>query len=146
MTDPALKIVLNETAPKPARRRLRIALFSGNYNYVMDGPVKALNRLVAFLESQGHEVLVFAPTIKEPAFDHSGTLISAPSVPFPGRGEYRLALGMSGEMKRRLAELKPDLVHLAAPDYLGYCALRWAQKNDLPAVASFHTRFDTYPR
>ena len=146
MTDPALKIVSNDVAPETASRRLRIALFSGNYNYVMDGPVRALNRLVAFLERQGHEALVFAPTVKEPAFKHSGTLISAPSIAFPGRGEYRLALGMSGEIKRRLAALKPDIVHLSAPDYLGYCALRWAQKNDVPAVASFHTRFDTYPR
>jgi len=146
MTDPALKIVSIDTAPRTARRRLRIALFSGNYNYVMDGPVRALNRLVAFLESKGHEALVFAPTVRAPAFEHSGTLISAPSIPFPGRGEYRLALGMSGEIKRRLAALKPDIIHLSAPDYLGYCALRWAQRRDTPAVASFHTRFDTYPR
>lgn len=126
--------------------KLRVALFSGNYNYVMDGPVRALNTLVAFLEEEGHEVLVFAPTVKEPAFEHSGTLISAPSFSIPGRSEYRLSLGMSGEIKRRLGDFKPDLIHIAAPDPLGYAALQYARKNDLPAVASFHTRFDTYPR
>ena len=46
----------------------RIALFSGNYNYVMDGPVRALNKLVAYLEARGVEVLVFAPTAKKAAF------------------------------------------------------------------------------
>ncbi|MEM9618574.1 MAG: glycosyltransferase family 1 protein [Pseudomonadota bacterium] len=126
--------------------KLRIALFSGNYNYVMDGPVRALNTLVAFLEEEGHEVLVFAPTVKEPAFEHSGTLISAPSFSIPGRSEYRLSLGMSGEIKRRLGDFKPDLIHIAAPDPLGHAALQYARKNNLPAVASFHTRFDTYPR
>ncbi|MEO1241601.1 MAG: glycosyltransferase family 1 protein [Pseudomonadota bacterium] len=129
-----------------ASAKLRIALFSGNYNYVMDGPVRALNTLVAFLEEEGHEVLVFAPTVKEPAFEHSGTLISAPSFSIPGRSEYRLSLGMSGEIKSRLGGFKPDLIHIAAPDPLGYAALQYARKNDLPAVASFHTRFDTYPR
>jgi hypothetical protein len=32
---------------------LRIALFSGNYNYVRDGANQALNRLVGYLEQQG---------------------------------------------------------------------------------------------
>lgn len=145
MTDPALKLV-TDPPPGPAGRRLRVALFSGNYNYVVDGPVRALNNLVAFLEGEGHEALVFAPTVPRPAFQHNGTLISAPSIAFPGRGEYRLALGMSGEIKRRLAAFRPDIVHLSAPDYLGYSALQYARKNGVPAVASFHTRFDTYPR
>lgn len=128
-------------------RPKRIALFSGNYNYVMDGPVRALNTLVGFLEDQGIEVLVFAPTAKEAAFQHKGTLVSVPSVALPGsRSEYRLALGMPRRIKRQLEAFQPDLVHLAAPDLLGWSALRWARKHKVPAVASFHTRFDTYGR
>jgi len=148
MTQPALKIVEDNSFadPAPVRRKLRIALFSGNYNYVVDGPVRALNKLVAFLEEEGHDVLVFAPTVKEPAFQHAGTLISAPSIALPGRSEYRLALGMTGKIKRRLKDFKPDLFHLSAPDYLGLSALRYARRHNIPAVASFHTRFDTYPR
>ncbi|WDI32880.1 glycosyltransferase family 1 protein [Hyphococcus flavus] len=133
-----------EKAPK---KKLRVALFSGNYNYVMDGPVRALNMLVAYLERQGHEVLVFAPTSRKPAFQHSGTLVSVPSVAFPGkRSEYRLGLGLRGGLKRRLKEFSPDIIHIAAPDYTGKSALGYAGKNNIPAVASFHTRFDTYPR
>lgn len=128
-------------------RPKRIALFSGNYNYVMDGPVRALNKLVEYLEKQGIEVLVFAPTAKEPAFQHKGTLVSVPSVCLPGkRSEYRLALGMPRRVKRQLETFEPDLIHLAAPDILGWRALSWAKKHGVPAVASFHTRFDTYPR
>lgn len=133
-------------AGRASGAKLRIALFSGNYNYVVDGPVKALNTLVGFLEEEGHEVLVFAPTIKKPAFAHTGTLISAPSIAIPGRGEYRLALGMSGKIRRALDDFAPDIIHLAAPDLLGYAALRYARKKSIPAVASFHTRFDAYPR
>ncbi len=127
-------------------RPKRIALFSGNYNYVMDGPVRALNKLVGFLEEQGIEVLVFAPTADKPAFKHNGTLVSVPSLALPGRSEYRMALGLPKSIKKRLAEFDPNLIHLAAPDLLGCKALKWARKNDVPAVASFHTRFDTYPR
>lgn len=124
----------------------RIALFSGNYNYVMDGPVRALNKLVAYLEKKGVEVLVFAPTADRPAFQHEGTLVSVPSVPLPGRGEYRIALGLPKNIRQKLADFGPDMVHLAAPDMLGRGALKWAEENNIPAVASFHTRFDTYPR
>lgn len=128
-------------------RPLRVALFSGNYNYVMDGPVRALNMLVAYLENAGHEVLVFAPTTKKPAFQHSGTLISVPSIAFPGRrGEYRFGLGLHGKARRKLDEFEPNLIHIAAPDYTGYGALNYARDHNIPAVASFHTRFDTYPR
>lgn len=40
---------------------LRIALFSGNYNYVRDGANQALNRLVGYLLRQGAAVRVYAP-------------------------------------------------------------------------------------
>lgn len=133
--------------PLTPDRKLRVALFSGNYNYVMDGPVRALNTLVAYLERQGHEALVFAPTSKAPAFEHSGTLISIPSIAFPGkRSEYRFGLGLHGRAKRALDSFRPDIVHIAAPDYTGFGALNYARKFGVPAVASFHTRFDTYPR
>ena len=131
---------------KPLCRPRRIALFSGNYNYVMDGPVRALNKLVAYLESQGVEVLVFAPTAKVAAFEHKGKLVSVPSVALPGRGEYRLGLGLPRSVRKKLKAFAPDLIHLAAPDILGHRALTWAERNGVPAVASFHTRFDTYPR
>lgn len=126
---------------------LRVAIFSGNYNYVMDGPVRALNKLVAHLLRRGHEVLIFAPTTSKSALKHEGDLISIPSVPLPGsRAEYRLGLGLTGKRLERLNAFRPNLIHIAAPDYTGFMALKYAEKNGITPVASFHTRFDTYPR
>ncbi len=136
-----------QSAPASSRRELRVALFSGNYNYVVDGPVRALNRLVGHIEANGHSALIFAPTTKEPAFKHTGELVSIPSAPLPGtRSEYRFGLGLYGEAVRRLDAFAPTIVHVAAPDWLGLSALNYASKKGVPAVASFHTRFDTYPR
>ncbi len=138
--------VMPAARPQPGPA-LRVALFSGNYNYVVDGPVKALNRLVAHIEARGNAALVFAPTIATPAFKHSGELVSVPSVPLPGsRSEYRLALGLPQAARARLDAFRPTLIHVAAPDLLGLGALDYACARGLPAVASFHTRFDTYPR
>ena len=41
---------------------LRVAIFSGNYNYVRDGANQALNRLAGYLLRQGASVRVYAPT------------------------------------------------------------------------------------
>ncbi len=125
---------------------LKIALFSGNYNYQADGANKALNRLVGHLEKRGHDVLVFSPTSKTPAFEPQGTLISVSSFPIPGRKEYRVGLGLAKRHKDQLADFQPDLIHLSAPDLLGHSALKYAETHKIPAVASFHTRFDTYFR
>jgi len=123
---------------------LRVALFSGNYNYIRDGANLALNRLVGYLLRRGAEVLVFSPTVKNPAFPPTGELISVPSLPVPGRGEYRVALGLPGSVKRRLDAFQPHIVHLSAPDRLGYKAQQFALSRNWPVVASVHTRFDTY--
>ena len=136
-----------DAAPISAPTPLRVALFSGNYNYVVDGPVRALNKLVAHIERRGHAALVFAPTARRAALAHSGELVSVRSIPLPGsRSEYRLGLGLPSAARRRLEEFAPTLIHVAAPDWLGYAALNYARNREIPAVASFHTRFDTYPR
>lgn len=57
---------------------LRIALVASSYNYIKDGVALTLNRLVAYLERQGVEVLVFAPVGKIPAFTHRGTVVPVP--------------------------------------------------------------------
>lgn len=128
-----------------AARPLRVALFSGNYNYVRDGANQALNRLVAYLEERHRaQVRVYSPTTATPAFPPAGTLISAPSLPIPGRSDYRLALGLSARLKQDLATFAPDLVHVSAPDFLGVAAQKWAIGRGVPVVASLHTRFETY--
>jgi len=123
---------------------LRIALFSGNYNYVRDGANQALNRLVAYLLRQGAQVRIYSPTTDTPAFEPVGEVVSIPSVPIPGRSEYRLGLGLSRGARRDLERFKPNLVHIAAPDIIGHRAVSWARSREIPAVASVHTRFDTY--
>jgi len=123
---------------------MRVALFSGNYNYVKDGANQALNRLVGRIEARGHLPRVYSPVTRTPAFAHTGTLVPVPSVPIPGRGEYRVALGLPRGAQRDLKHFHPDIVHLAAPDWLGHSAKAWAKRRHVPVVASVHTRFETY--
>ena len=126
---------------------LRIALFSGNYNYVRDGANQALNNLMESALTAGAAVRVYSPTIDPPAFEPAGDLVSVPSWSMPGgRGEYRLARGLSDDVRADLAAYVPNIVHVSAPDILGHRALAWARAQGIPCIASLHTRFETYPR
>jgi phosphatidylinositol alpha 1,6-mannosyltransferase len=125
---------------------LRVALFSGNYNYVRDGANQALNRLVGYLLRQGAKVRVYSPTIDEPAFPPTGDLVSVPSFPFPGRGEYRFPLALSPAVRRDLKTFAPNIVHVSSPDVSGHRAVSWARARHVPILASVHTRFETYLR
>ena len=123
---------------------LRVALFSGNYNYVRDGANQALNRLVGYLMRQGVTVRVYSPTVENPAFPATGELVSIPAIPIPGRSEYRMPLAIPPRVRRDLAEFKPNVVHVSSPDIVGHRAVTWARRRKIAAVASVHTRFDTY--
>ncbi|HEY7806724.1 MAG TPA: glycosyltransferase family 1 protein [Croceibacterium sp.] len=127
-----------------SRRKLRVALFSGNYNCLADGANQALNRLVAHLLRRGLEVRVYSPVVAHPAFEPAGELIGVRSIPFPGRGDYRLALGLPAATRRDLDAFAPDIVHVSAPDILGRRAQGYARDRAIPLVASLHTRFETY--
>ena len=124
---------------------LRIALFSGNYNYVRDGANKAQNRLVETLLAHGVDVRVYSATVAEPAFEPTGTLVSVPSVAIPGRAEYRIPWSLSGEALRDLEAFDPHVVHISSPDRAARQAADWARAKGKPLVATIHTRFETYP-
>jgi len=125
---------------------LRVALFSGNYNYVRDGANQALNRLADYLLRQGAALRVYAPKVDCPAFPATGELFGIPAVPIPFRREYRFPLGLWRAAKRDLAQFAPNVIHVSSPDPTAHAALKWAEHRELPVLASVHTRFDTYPR
>jgi phosphatidylinositol alpha 1,6-mannosyltransferase len=126
---------------------LRVALFSGNYNYTRDGANQALNLLVRHLLDRGVAVRVYSPTTDRPAFPPTGDLVSVPAVPMPaGRGEYRLGRYLPAATRADLEAFAPNIVHVSAPDLLNHGAVTWARRHGVPSVASFHTRFETYFR
>jgi len=127
---------------------LRVALFSGNYNYTRDGANQALNRLVGSLLAKGAKVRVYSPKVAEPDFAPTGDLVGVPNIPMPiaGRGEYRIPTHLGAAVKRDLEAFAPNIIHLSSPDPSGHAALRWARARGIPVLASVHTRFETYPR
>ncbi len=125
---------------------LRVALISGNYDMVRDGPTQALGRLVAYLLDRGAEVRIFCPTVAEPQVEQPGEIVSLPSFAIPGRGEYRIPIGLVGEARRQFEAFRPNVVHVASPDRAARQGAKWARDNHVAVLASVHTRFETYPQ
>ena len=123
---------------------LRIALFSGNYNYVRDGANQALNRLVGYLLRRGAKVRVYSPVVENPAFAATGEVVNVPSFSIPRRREYRIPSRFAGEPQHDLEAFHPNVIHVASPDIVAHRAITWARENDVATVASVHTRFETY--
>ncbi|EGD73593.1 hypothetical protein PTSG_05303 [Salpingoeca rosetta] len=127
-----------------ARKGPKILVSSGAYNNIVDGVSKTLNRLVGELQQRDFQVIVIAPTGDVPLMEHQGLLYPAYSVSVPFRPEYRLALGLDSCSRQLFEAFKPDIVHVATPDYLGHQVQRWAIEHHIPVVCSYHTRFNSY--
>ncbi len=123
---------------------IRLALFSGNYNYVRDGANQALNRLVDYLLRRGVQVRIYSPTVEHPAFEPTGDLVSLPSAAIPRRPEYRIPTGIPARVRRDLSAFDPNIVQISSPDVAAHRAVSWARRRGIPVVASVHTRFETY--
>lgn len=125
---------------------LRVALFSGNYNYVRDGANQALNRLVEYLLRKGAAVRIYSPTVANPAFPPNGEVVHISAVSIPRRTEYKLPIRLPRKARRDIEAFAPNIVHVASPDFVGHRMVTLARKMDVPVVASVHTRFETYLR
>jgi glycosyltransferase involved in cell wall biosynthesis len=123
---------------------MRVALFTGNYNYVREGANQALNRLVDRGLQEGHEFRIYSPVTDTPAFEPVGELVPVPSIPIPMRSEFRLATGLPRGTREDVRLFAPDLIHVSTPDILGTRAQTFAKQLGVPIVASLHTRFETY--
>ena len=112
---------------------LRIALFSGNYNYTRDGANQALNRLVGSLLAKGAKVRVYSPKVAQPDFEPTGDLVGVPNIrmPIKGRGEYRLSTGLGRQVRQDLQRFEPNIMHLASPDPACHAA---ADTHGLPGI------------
>ena len=122
----------------------RVLLYTGSYNHIVDGVTLTLNRLVDYLEREGIEVLVVSPTSKEPKIDHAGRHIAIPSIPLPGREEYRIATFIPPGVRREITRFRPGLVHVATPDLPGRWAMSYARRHAIPLVTTYHTDFSAY--
>jgi glycosyltransferase involved in cell wall biosynthesis len=124
---------------------MRVALFTDTYLPDVNGVSKTLARWVNYLEQNNVEVRVFAPSIPQEGYiDPSKSVNRWFSIPFMLYSELRLGIPNPIQVNKLLEEFQPTIVHCATPFNIGLYGHRYAVKNNIPLVASYHTHFDQY--
>lgn len=126
---------------------MNIALVTETFPPEVNGVAMTLSRLVAGMRARGHDVEVVRPRQKVElvsGVDASSLDHVVPGVPIPFYSALRMGLPVTGRLKKRWRERRPDVVHVATEGPLGLAALRAAHLLGLPVTSSFHTNFHQY--
>jgi phosphatidylinositol alpha 1,6-mannosyltransferase len=111
----------------------------------VNGVVNSVRHVCEQLAARGHEPVVIAPT-GEPwvtASGHTVDVVRVPSLELPTYRGLSIARP-STDLAPVLADLQPDVVHLASPAVLGWSAVKAASALDIPSVAVFQTDLSAF--
>jgi len=126
---------------------MRVVLVAETFLPQMNGVVNSVIQVLRHLRAGGHEAVVIAPrglSEPEPELLHGADLAALRSVPLPGYPEVRLTLASAGRLEAILRDVEPDVVHLASPFFLGWQALRAADRLGIATVAVYQTDIPGY--
>lgn len=110
---------------------MKIVIATDAWHPQVNGVVRTLQMTVDLLRERGHDVTVISP-------DQFRTM------PCPGYGEIRLAIAPRFNIRKRLGELQPDIVHVSTEGPIGWSTRGWCLSHDVPFTTAFHTRFPDY--
>jgi glycosyltransferase involved in cell wall biosynthesis len=124
---------------------MRIAYFAGTMKPGHDGVTRVLYRTSEYLSEREIEHVFFSP-LTPPENEQITPMFTVPSIEFPLYKEYRFPLPGQKQIEEHLAEFHPDILHINSPCSLGYAAIIYGKKNNIPVVATYHTHFASYAR
>lgn len=118
-----------------------IAQFLGTMRPDHDGVTRVMYRMRDEFASTSVRSIFISPILPEVA---PADMRYVHSLPFPLSTDYRLAIANASTVKNILKNQKPDIIHIHTPCFLGRAAVRYALKNNIPLVVTYHTHFPTY--
>jgi phosphatidylinositol alpha 1,6-mannosyltransferase len=130
------------TQPLFHNNKMKVAIYAGMFKENSDGAVKTLYELVNSLLQAGIEVGVWGFSIT-PQERKGLTLTKIISIPLPLYPNYRVTIP-NPKVKRQLKKFDPDVIHITVPDLVGFFLMRYARKQGIPVLTSFHTDFPSY--
>lgn len=113
---------------------MKVALVTESFLPSLNGVTNSVLRVIDTLAEHGHEVLIIAPTSIGPDY-HGFPVVTCPFVPLGG---FPVAIP-TPTMTQALDRFSPDLIHAAAPFWLGGQSLAYAAKRGIPSIAVYQT-------
>ena len=122
-----------------------IGIFNDNFPPILDGVGQTAQNYAYWLQEKGYDVGVitpYAPNSREVIEAAKYPIYRYVSVPIPFRHPYRYGLPYADLFfYRNWLKLKFDLVHAHCPFTSGDLALSAAKKQQVPMVATFHSKY-----
>lgn len=122
---------------------LKIAEFTDTFLPVVDGVGRVVLAYAQELSALGHQVSVITPM--NDAGYRGGLpfeVIDYLAYKVPTARQYRTGTAYAdAHYRKRIAMVKPDILHAHGPFSAGREALRLARRRNLPLVASFHSKY-----
>lgn len=122
---------------------MNIAMFTNTFTPHVGGVARAVSGLAEGLRTRGHRVLVVAPTFPGMPKNEEG-VVRIPAVQRFAGSDFSMPLPITLPLTAELDAFDPDIVHSHHPFLLGDTALRVAAGRRIPAVFTYHTRYELY--
>ncbi len=120
-------------------------IFNDNFPPILDGVALTAQNYAYWLHEKGHEVSVitpYAPGAEAVLKEVQYPVYRFPSVPIPFRHPYRYGVPfLSPSFMRRFRQMPFELVHAHCPFTTGDLAYAAAQRQGIPMVATFHSKY-----
>lgn len=110
---------------------MRILIASDAWFPQVNGVVRSLDSVRRELAAMGHRVELLSPDLFR-------------NWPCPTYPEIRLAFPRARTVGERIAEFRPDAVHIATEGPLCLAARRWCVGHNVPFTTAYHTQFPDY--
>ena len=110
---------------------MRVLIATDAWHPQVNGVVRTLTSLAASAKGLGVAIEFLTPE-------------GFPSIALPTYANLRLALPNRREIARRIADAKPDAIHVATEGPVGLAARAYCGRRSLPFTTSYTTRFPEY--
>jgi glycosyltransferase involved in cell wall biosynthesis len=121
---------------------VKIGIFTDSYLPYTSGVVRSIQSFTEELTKLGHEVFIFAPSYKN--YSRDSKIFRFASITSPTNHDFSLALPFSLKFRPIIKQLNLDLIHVHSPFLLGRLGARYARKNGVPLVFTYHTMYEQY--
>jgi len=122
---------------------MKVAYFIATVNQ-SDGVTHVLRSLIMEEKNLGLKSVIVTSRSKYASILPSPTIKIPAVVPPFAYKDYRIALPETDGFEKQLDKFKPDIIHLHSPDTIAWPALKYAQKRNIPVIATYHTNFARY--
>ena len=125
-------------------KKVRVAFFTDILTKDLDGAIKTMYQLIDRIPEEEFEFLFFCGTPPNHKINHR--VVSVPTVTLFFNCTYKIAVPLLSDVKltKELSEFNPDIIHISTPSFLGFFALNYANKNQIPVLTIYHTHFISY--